>query len=76
MLSSGPEVYKNILHCSFARNFDRKISFFFVCELNDCHTLSDNASGRITDSKIFCPLVFVHMHFLSIPSAVGAFRVR
>ena len=56
--------------------FDGKISFLFVHELSDCHTLPDNASGRAMDSKILCPLLFVQMHFLSIPCAVNAFRVR
>ena len=44
--------------------------------LSDCHTLPDSTNGRVTDSKILCPFVSVHMRFLSVPRAVNAFRVR
>ena len=44
--------------------------------LRPCHTLPDNANGRVTDSKILCPFVSVRMRFLSVPRAVNAFRVR
>ena len=32
----------------------------------------DSANGRVTDSKILCPFVSVHMRFLSVPRAVNA----
>ena len=47
-----------------------------LSSLSDCHTLPNSANGRVTDSKILCPFVSVHMRFLSVPHAVNAFRVR
>ena len=41
-----------------------------------CHTLPDNANRHVTDSKILCPFVSVHMSFLSVPHEVKVFRVR
>ena len=46
----------------------------YFIDLSDCHTLPDSANGRLTDSKILCPFVSVHMRFLSVE--VNAFRVR
>ena len=47
-----------------------------LSSLSDCHSLPDSANGRVTDSKILCPFLSVHMRFLSVPHAVNAFRVR
>ena len=47
-----------------------------LSSLSDCHTLPDSANGRVTDSKILCPFLSVHMRFLSVLHAVNAFRVR
>ena len=44
--------------------------------LRPFHTLPDSANGRVTDNKILCPFVSVHMRFLSVTHAVNAFRVR
>ena len=43
--------------------------FMELIALSDCHTLPDSANGRVTDGKIICPSVSVHMRFLSVPRA-------
>ena len=52
------------------------LGILYTYPLSDCHTLPNSANGRVTDSKILCPLMSVHMHFLSVPHAVNAFGVR
>ena len=44
--------------------------------LSDSHTLPDSANERVTDGKILCQFVSVHMRFLSVPHEVNAFLVR
>ena len=43
--------------------------------LSNCHTLPDSTNGRVTDSKILCPFVSVHMRFLSVPRACKVISV-
>ena len=64
------------LHCLSMYTFMGIHLYTINIKLIDCHTLPDNANGRVTYSKILCPFVSVRMRFLSVRHAVNAFRVR